>query len=150
MVTNLILYSLDMPLIDDIHARRGARHLIQTFHGQKSLILSMMEWADSYGTDVSELFLMVVELEGQAEMAAQHYLDQDYPAVFDTMESITVGVEEATAYAVSLKNEALFWVYIIEWLSIGSVSCIAGVIIWALMIRRQKYHVVESTRLRQF
>lgn len=150
MVTNLILYSLDLPLIGDIHARRGARHLIQTFHGQKSLILSMMEWADSYGADVSELYLMVTELEGQAEVAARHYLDQDYPAVFDTMESITARVEEATAHAVRLKNEALFWIYVIEWISIGSVSCIAGVAVWALMIRRQKYHVVESTRLRQF
>ncbi len=77
MMTNLILYSLDRPLIADIQARRGARHLISTFTGQKLLVLSMMEWADNFGANILPLADRLQEAEELVEVVVDLYLEQD-------------------------------------------------------------------------
>jgi hypothetical protein len=53
-----------------------------------------------------------------------------------------------TAEAVKLKDQALLWVYISEWLAVTSTSIFAGFTLWTLMVRRRKYRTTRSTRLR--
>ena len=90
---------------------------------------------------LSHIFLLNVFL-------LNYYLDQDYSVVVSSMESISGEVAQATEYAVRLKNQAMFWIFISEWVAIASVATIAGVSIWILMIRRRKYRPVPSTKLR--
>lgn len=49
--------------------------------------------------------------------------------------------------AVKVKNEALFWVYVVEWLSVSGVSRVSGVVVWTLMVRRRMYREVKTTKL---
>jgi len=50
--------------------------------------------------------------------------------------------------AVKLKNSALAWVFLIEWLSVSSTMLVCSVLIWQLMVRRRVYREVGVTRLR--
>ena len=56
-------------------------------------------------------------------------------------------LKEITALAVQLKDQALFWVFISEWLAVTSAAIFAGILVWTLMIRRKAYRPVKVTRL---
>ena len=147
LVTNLVLYSVDMPLISDIHSRREGRRLISTFRAQKLLVISMMEWADNFGANVLELSDRLRILEDEVEDALVSYLEQDYSACITRMQSTETGIMEITAEAVELKDEALLWVYVSEWLVVTSAAMLAGFLVWSLMVRRRLYRSVGRTRM---
>ena len=82
------------------------------------------------------------------EVAHRHYFAQDYALVTSFLDSLSTTVVEITGSAVSVKDEALFWVYISEWLVTSSVAIISGATVWTLMIRRRAYRAVGVSRLR--
>jgi len=147
LATNLLLYSLGKPLISDIHARRKARSLLYGFRAQKLLILSLMDWAESFGANTRSLSSQLVILENQTEGAAGSYLVQDYAATIDLMESLSARIGGISKEAVRLKDDAMFWVYISEWLAITSVAIASGAVLWSLMMRRSVYRAVQATRI---
>ena len=148
LATNLILYSVGRSLISDIHLRREARYLLSAFQAQKLLILSMLEWAEKFGANILHLSDRLTEVEAEAQEAVDFYLEQDYPSTISFMESMSLTVCEISDESLRLKDEALFWVYVSEWLVVTSVALVAGVVVWSLMVRRRMYRAVRSTRLR--
>jgi len=147
LMTNVILYSLGRPLLTDILSRRSARVSIATFRSEKLLVLSMMEWADKFGANTLPLSNRLGELDSQAAAAHEQYLDQEYDSVISTMSAISSQMKEITALAVHLKDQALFWVFISEWLVVTSAAIVAGLTVWTLMIRKKVYRPVRVTRL---
>jgi hypothetical protein len=147
MATNLLLYSLDRPLISDIYARREARHLLEAFNEEKILILHMMDWADKFGANTVPLTLQLADVEADAAGSVDYYLEQDYQTVIEQMKEISLGISKITAKAVRVKDAALFWVFISEWLIVTGTATLAGLTLWSLMIRKKAYRAVGTTRL---
>jgi hypothetical protein len=78
----------------------------------------------------------------------EHYLDQEFiEAEKDVMESLE-RFSQVEDVARREKNNALFWVYVIEWLVTVSTFFIAGFVLWSLMVRRKLYRDVSVTKLR--
>jgi len=50
--------------------------------------------------------------------------------------------------ALRLKDRALFWIYVIEWLSVSATFLVAGFAVWTLMVRRRLHREIAMTRLR--
>jgi len=148
LTANLMLYSRGMPLITDIQARRAARTLISGFMSQKLLVLSMMDWADLFGANTFSLSRRLTSLEAGVAKATSRYLEQDYGETVSIMRSLSSTMTEISRDAVSLKNQALFWVFLSEWLAVTSAAILAGIVVWTLMIRKAMYRSVEITRLR--
>jgi hypothetical protein len=148
IATNMVFYSLEMPLVSDLHARREARRLFYNIQAQKSLILSMMEWATNFGANVIPLWEKLTELELEIEEATHHYFAQEYAPTISFLDSLSPTIMEITGYAIDVKDQALFWVYISEWLVTSSVAIISGTVLWTLMVRRKAYRFVEASRLR--
>jgi hypothetical protein len=146
MGTNLLLYSLDMPLISDIHARREAKRMLSVFRTRELLIISMLNWAERFGANTFRVSMSLTELEDKFEDAVDRYLEQDYDAATTFMEELDQKVSEISVWAEQVKDEALFWVYISEWLVVTSVSLLAGFVLWTLMVRRRLYRSVKGTR----
>ncbi len=46
-----------------------------------------------------------------------------------------------------LKDEALFWVYVTEWVAVSGTGLLAGYMIYILMLRKALYKQVEVTRI---
>jgi hypothetical protein len=148
IATNMVFHSLDIPLISDIHGRREARRLFHNVQTQKSLILTMIEWASKFGADVTPLWDRLRELELELGDATMFYFRRDYAATVDFLDSMNAFVMEMTEDAVRIKNEALFWVFVSEWLVTSSVGLVSGVALWSLMVRRRAYRTVAATRLK--
>ena len=147
MVTNLLFHSFGMPLIDDIHTRREARRVLYHFQAQKLLVLHMMEWADAFGANIIPLNNKLKELEGEVGKAMALYVNQEYDATISFMESMSADIIGITGEAVRLKNEAMAWIYLIEYLVVTSTSLMAGFVLWSLMVQRSRYRTVDTTKL---
>ena len=148
VATNMIFYSLGMDLISDIQGRREARRLFTTFQSRKSLILSMVEWADNLGANVLPLSDRLIQIEGEMEEATESYIDQDYAETISFLEGLSSRITEISDEAIRLKDEAMFWIYLSEWLVVTSTAVMAGVVVWSLMVRRTMYRSIRATRLR--
>jgi len=147
LVTNLVLCSLDRDLVQDVLARRDARGRISTFRSKKLVVIAMLEWADSFGANTLSLSESLTGLDGDVGVALDYFLDQEYDASISLMDGVSVGLDSIAEQAVRLKDEALFWVFVLEWLVVTSTAMIAGFVIWSLMIRRRIYRAVGTTRL---
>ncbi|MBU7004733.1 MAG: hypothetical protein HXS50_04150, partial [Theionarchaea archaeon] len=147
IAANMIFYSLDMPLISDIMTRREARRLFTNLQSQKSVILSMMEWAETFGADIAPISKRLMDLEREMEGAIDDYIDQDYPAAIVFLQSVSTRVAGMSDDTVRLKDRALFWVYVIEWSVTTATILIFGMLTWTLMVRRWLYRQVSQTRL---
>ncbi len=147
IATNMVLYSLDRPLISDILARREARRLFTSLQSQKSLILSMMDWAETFGANIVPLSKRLMDLERGMEGAIGDYIEQDYLATVSFLQSMSPTASEIAKDAVRLKDTALFWIYVIEWSVALATTVTAGLVIWTLMVRRRLYKEVPGTRL---
>jgi len=147
MITNMILHSLGRSLIADIHARREARHHLSAFRSEKLLVISMLEWADMFGANTLALSNELSELDSKGTAAADQYIEQEYAACISILEDVSRDVKRISNEAVRLKDEALFWVYLSEWLAVSSAAIIGAVLLWSLMIRRKVYRAVKTTKL---
>ena len=148
VATNVLLYSLDRPMISDIQSRREARRLFTSLQTQKSIVLSMMEWAGAFGANVQPLFQELRDMEDEIQSANEKYIEQDYATAIEFLSSISRTVSLVSEEAVRLKDEALLWVYLVEWLSVTGMGLLSGLVAWTLMVRRKLYRQVEVTRLR--
>jgi len=146
VATNLILYSLDRPLIADIFSRREARRMFVSFHMQKSLILSMIEWADSFGANTLVLSNRLTGLDEGMGKAVDSYLEQDYASTISFLQSISPAVKEIARDVIKLKDDALTWVYLAEWLAVSGTSLACAFAIWSLMVKRRAFRKVATTR----
>ena len=109
-----------------------------------------MTCTESFGADTLVLSDRFRELEDEMEDAVADYAGQDYAATISFLEALRTTVSEISEEAVRLKDKALFWVHVVEWLVVTSSLVISGVLVWSLMVRRSMYREAKTTRLRQF
>jgi len=149
LVTNLVLHSLERHPVQDILVRRDARGRISSFRSKKLAVISMLEWADSFGANTLSLSEALVGLDAHVAVALDHFLDQEYGASISLMDDASSALDSIADQAVRVKDEALFWVFVLEWLVVTSTAMIAGLVVWSLMIRRKIYRPVGTTRLQE-
>ncbi len=147
MVANMVLYSLGRPLIRDIHARRAARHSLCSYRSEKMLVISILEWADIFGANTLGLSSEIASLDIEAQKASDMYLQQQYDSCVSTIGRASEKLSEIASRAVRLKDQALFWVYLSEWLAVTSACILGSLALWSLMIRRKLYRAVQTTKL---
>ena len=68
-------------------------------------------------------------------------------ATFSLMDEAFEEIEGLRADALRLKDQALAWVYLVEWLVVSGVFLLCGFVLWTVMIRRRLYREVSTTRL---
>ncbi len=144
---NLMLYVGQKDVPQDytiVHQYRDSIHRIRL---SKNTVLAMIGFIEKFGGNPKRVDEEMDILESMVAKAGDHYLNQDFNTAIAAAESANDKMEEIQELAIRIKNEALLWVYIVEWLSVTGVSLISGFIVWSLMIRRKLYRSVRGTRL---
>jgi hypothetical protein len=75
------------------------------------------------------------------------YLDQEYEGASGLIADIMSLIGDIEVDSIELKDRALLWVYVIEWLAVSGVALLCGSLLYALMVRRRMYREVSTTRL---
>ena len=143
---NLMLYVAGQSVPQDIEILHAARKGLLNLDIARGLLVSMFEFVEKFGANpmsVEEMLDGVDSLRGEAE---DLYIDQRFGESLDKTLQAIAAADRAEQEAVRLKNSALFWVYLIEWLVVTATSMISGIVAWSLMVRRRYFREVESTR----
>jgi hypothetical protein len=144
---NILIYLAGLPVPQDIDLVHRARSEMFQTTARKNLLFGLLDFAENFGANVQPFMVDIDEVDLIISEASQQYLDLDFEGVLETYLIVSDRLNEIEEEAVEAKNNALFWVYIIEWSTVTAASLITGVILWALMVRRRLYREVRTTRL---
>jgi len=141
-----ILFSSGRELPDDVVLVHNLRSRFFDYRSASSITLSFLEFIDRFGADTTTIASKMTDVSLKASDAQQLYLDQEYPQSLSLMEEVIDEMESLLDEALRLKDQALVWIYLIEWFSVTGVFLLSGVVLWTLMVRRKLYREVSVTR----
>lgn len=146
VLMNLILYTARKGLIEDAAVYNRLRSTFSAFKTKVALLLSLRDFVDSFGANTEGLQREIQRLEGMYEESADLYRNQEFQKSEEAINSALKEFPEVEDYAREVKDRALLWVYVIEWLVTFSALFVSGFIVWTLMVRRRLYREVRATR----
>ena len=125
------------------------RSHLATLGFRKMLIASLVDFVESFGANPRRILLVVQQCDDAQRNASDLYLRQEFNRAWSELESALDLMNRAEEVAERVKNDALLWVYVSEWLALTATSLVCGVLVWALMIRRRLYREVGMTSFRE-
>ncbi len=144
---NLLIYLADRPVPQDIQLVRAARARIFEFATRKTVLVSLLEFCESFGANTQRISERLDEIERVAGSAVPKYINLHFEEVLDTYKKVGEMMDELEKDSIRLKERALFWVYLIEWLAVTATTLACGATLWWVMVRRRLYREVGVTRL---
>jgi len=144
----MILYMSQRNLIQDVLLYHGLKSSFVEYRTQIVSLISLRDFVDKFGANTQAIQREIRELDDQYREGYDLYLDQDFAACREIMQRVLNRFTEAEELARKVKDSALIWVYVIEWLVTASTLFISGFTLWTLMVKRKMYKEVEATKLR--
>ncbi len=144
---NLMIYMDRRPVPQDVELAHRLRESMFDVMNRKSLIVSLIEFCDSFGANTLHLVKDLDEVEDLSQSAMPAYIELNFEQALEIYDQVHQKLDELEVKAMEVKQRALFWVYLIEWLVISGTAMIAGVFLWSVMIRRKLYHAVKTTHM---
>ncbi len=146
ILANVIWFSVGRKLPEDAFKIHELRSLMYDFNLQKNILISLLDFSEKFGADPTSQYQELRRIEGIRAGAADLYLDMDFEPSHDEMVQALQELKLLQDSAAELKDTALFWVYIVDWLVTTSILLLSGFVLWTLMVRRRLYKQVETTR----
>jgi len=144
---NLMIYLDRRPVPQDVQLVHRVRMRMFEFSTRKSLLIGLLEFCDSFGANTAKI---QVKIDGAAQItldALPDYLELRFEEVLEAYDQVHGMLTEIEQDAIRLKNRALLWVHIIEWLAVSGTGMMAGFLLWSIMVRRRLWKEVGTTRL---
>jgi len=146
-VLNRIYFAADVPIPEDLEVGHALRAAFSQFYEQKNQMVSLIDFVDKFGANTAPLHASIDELEDKNREASTLYIKGEYEAALEAVEEALGGLIEISGESTRIRNRALFWVYLTEYLVLSGTSMICGAVLWSLMVRRRYYREVKTTRL---
>jgi len=86
------------------------------------------------------------ESEEALQTARRSFVDLELEESKSRADAVVDMLNEAYSLAFEARDDALFWIFVTEWLAVTATGLICGFVIWTLMIRRRLYREVGITR----
>jgi uncharacterized membrane protein len=146
--TNLMLFVAKRSLPEDLDLVHTVRSRLATIAYRRIILDSLVDFVEKFGANPGRIVEATAVLEESRREAENLYLEHDFEAALSAAEKSLELIEDAEDLADKVKNEALMWVYITEWLTVSGTALIVGFITWSVMIRRRLYREVGTTAFR--
>ncbi len=146
--SNLMIYLDGRPVPQEIELVHRARSKILEMDRRKSLLMGLLDFCDSFGANTKAVMSKIDQADDVLSQANEEYLQLRFQEMLETYEVAEDMIEEVEEDAVELKNRALLWVYVIEWLAVTGTALVCGFVLWTVMIQRRYFREVRSTRHR--
>ncbi len=146
---NLVLYLAKRELSPDYLALHQYRELVHRLFIGRNTLISLIDFVESFGGNSGEIYEEVENLDIMVRETEEYYINQDSGAALEGIRTAVDKQGQIEELAIEVKDRALLWVYITEWLSVMGVMLLSGSILWNLMVRRRLFRGVSHTRLRK-
>ncbi len=148
MLLGLVIFSTGRTLPEDV----AQVHMLRAkflYHDRASgLVHLLLDFIDRFGARTDEVLEGLDMIAGKVSEGKRLYRMQSYDEASALMDEALSDMDAMGERAMRLKESALVWVHLIQWLVVTGVSLAAGVSVWTLMIRRRLYREVAVTRMR--
>ncbi len=144
----LVYFAVGKPMPDDIYRAHRIREEINTFIAKSSLMVSLFEFIERFGVNTVDLYEELNVVHSKEKEAESYYLQDDYDSAAEVFDEVYRAWEDLNTKAMDVKEKALFWVYLIEWLLVTGAAAISGTALWGLMVGRRLYREVGVSRSR--
>ena len=102
---------------------------------------------DIFGANTREVEEEMSGLEDEIRQAKREYIDGDVEAASAILAGIFDRFAEMDSRLNNIKERALLWIYLTEWIVVASTGMICAVVVWTLMVRRKFYREAGISRL---
>ncbi len=150
IITNIIWFSTGRELPDDSLKVHEFRTKMYNFNIRKGNLISLLDFAESFGANPAREYEKLNEAEEIASDASDHYLDRNFDFAYETVEVALGRIDTLEEEVADLKDRTLMWVYAVEWSVMTGAFLVAGFVLWTLMVRRALYKEVGQTRTSSF
>ena len=147
VLVHLIYFTAQEPIPEDVLLEHRLRDQFDRVYQQRLYLLSFLDFADKFGANMREVEVGLAESSKLYDEARQSFIHADMDICQTQLSSLSGRYEELTHLGFKLWNRAIFWVHIVEWLTVSGTSMLAGGILWLLMVRRKLYKEVTLTRI---
>jgi hypothetical protein len=147
ILMNMVLYLTGRRVPTEVMVFHRLRGSFVEFRTRIGLLISLMDFAQKFGANDRRLGGLAAELEEGYDQAKALYLEQKFQESEAAMEELMVELEASGKQVRAMKERALLWVYIVEWLVTTATLMISSFIVWTLMVQRRLYRTVRATRL---
>lgn len=145
-VCNMAYYTCRLSIPDDVELVHRIRDAFREYGTRKIFAYSLIEFIQRFGANTRGLESRIEEADQVHMEASDLYLTQEYQASHESIQLAISQLKGIAQDSTQLKNRALLWVYVIEYLVVSGTSMLTGFALWMLMIRRRLYRDVAVTR----
>jgi uncharacterized membrane protein len=143
---NVAMYVSGGKIPEDISVVYEARRLMGDYRNLRETLNSVIEFVSRFGANMAPAEKILGEAQEIRSMGDQGYLDGEMDVAVARLQEALGVLTRASEKAYDLRDQALLWVYLTEWLVVAGTGMICGFVLWTVMIRRKLYREVGETR----
>jgi len=143
---NQLYWAAGFPIPKDLQLVSTVRHEMLNYAQQKPLVISVIEFAQTFGASVIKLDQELSQADEIKAAADALYMEQRYADSREKLKEAYGALQSISDHAIREKDRALLWVYVIEWFAVTGTAIITGSVLYALMMKRKYYREVRVTR----
>ena len=148
LIYNQVLFTANEPVPEDLTTAHKARKLFIEMRIRRVITVSTLEFIENFGGEVSSVDSEFRELEEMVNEARRVHVEENDPQrAADILGSVLEVYPVLEARMIRVKENALVWIYLIEWCVVSATSTITAVVVCSLMVKRSLYREVSITRL---
>jgi hypothetical protein len=145
-VANICYLATGARIPEDAHFIHSLRTSFWSSRIRLTTITDTLGFAEIFGANTHPVEVRLGEARGIVSEAEALYMRQEYDAAKRKLGQLDETIIQLQRAAIALKDSALIWVHLIEWVVTASTLMIAGLLVWTLMVGRRLYREVGETR----
>jgi hypothetical protein len=106
-----------------------------------------MDFADKFGANLVPSEIALEKANDGLSEVTRLYLERNIADATDSMDEVLRLLAEVEDLSIQARNNALRWVFIIEWLTVMGTFLLSGVVLYSLLIKRRAYREMGVTRI---
>lgn len=145
-VSNIPLYVAGVRIPTDYRGRHVYKTRFAEYWERRSILMATLEFVEKFGTRTSPLIPEINANDDRRKMAEALYIEQDFQGAIELLDDVHTRLNELGQESLKLMEQTMFWIWVIEYLTVTATIFTSSYIIWTLMVRHRLYKEVGLTR----
>jgi len=145
-VANIAYLACQEEIPQDAQLMHQLRTSFWATRSRLTSVVDTINFAERFGANTNKIERRLAEVREMVRDAESLYIRHQYDSARETIRRIDQLIIKLQEQAIQIKDRALFWIYVVEWSVTTGTALLAGLGLWALMVRRKLYREVETTR----
>ena len=145
LFVNILLHVTGRPMFEDVIVIHDVKENFKEYRIRKGNLISVMDFAYRFGANLVSIEDEIDRIENEKLQADGLYLQGSYGESSSIISQTVDDLRAAFERTIVMKDRALLYVYISEWLAVTGTLVISGSLVYQIMVRRRIYREVGTT-----